>query len=357
MRRWVARTALRERGRMFAVRFDQPHTFLRLPQLSWADRWRLTRVIIGLMVRPGPGPFDLESLAANDNGESMEAWSRRVLGDRVHEYVVRPLMEPLTGADLGSISRSFLVALLRSPHKTRLTVPIEGLDRITTWQLRDVDVQVGVRAEAVKRSDTGLEVLTSAGLIHADAVIVATDAFTAADLCADVISDAGVQALHDVQAIALHHVAFGFRKDPFPDSPYDLVVPVGLGRHTDIGVLLGERRRQRSTPHGGQIVSVYFDGPRSSELAEEDLVGEAQRVLEQAYGSAEPDLVQVFYRPYGLSTAAPGHYRRMLNLLAELPRDVRLAGDYLTYSGIEGAYIAGEQAAHDVLAALGSTIG
>jgi oxygen-dependent protoporphyrinogen oxidase len=44
----------------------------------------------------------------------------------------------------------------------------------------------------------------------------------------------------------------------------------------------------------------------------------------------------------------------MLALLARLPHDVQIAGDYLTQSGIEGAHIAGERAAREILGSLGA---
>ncbi|TLH62561.1 hypothetical protein C1S81_03075 [Mycolicibacterium neoaurum] len=251
MRRWVARTELREARGRYPVRFDAPHTFLRVPQLRWTDRVRLVAGIAMLMLRRGPEPFDLRSLADDDNGETMEAWSRRMFGDRVHEYVVRPLMEPLTGADLSTISRSFLVALLRNAHRTRLTVPEDGLDRVTSWQLDDVDVRLNVHVESVRRESAGLAVHAADGVLTARAVIVATDAHTAAELCTDVLGAAELDALRRVQAIPLHHVAFGFRTDPWPDAGPDLVVPVGPGPHSDIGVLLGQRRRPGSAPEGG----------------------------------------------------------------------------------------------------------
>lgn len=82
MRRWVARTELREARGRYPVRFDAPHTFLRVPQLRWTDRVRLVAGIAMLMLRRGPEPFDLRSLADDDNGETMEAWSRRTHRDR-----------------------------------------------------------------------------------------------------------------------------------------------------------------------------------------------------------------------------------------------------------------------------------
>lgn len=76
--------------------------------------------------------------------------------------------------------------------------------------------------------------------------------------------------------------------------------------------------------------------------------------MTEVHGPAEPDIAEIYRRAYGLSTAAPGHYRRMLALLARLPHDVQIAGDYLTQSGIEGAYIAGERAAREILGSLGA---
>ncbi|CDQ44797.1 hypothetical protein BN1047_02677 [Mycolicibacterium neoaurum] len=102
------------------------------------------------------------------------------------------------------------------------------------------------------------------------------------------------------------------------------------------------------------MVSVYFDGPRSAELGDRELLTEARRIVTEVHGPAEPDITEIYRRAYGLSTAAPGHYQRMLAVLARLPHDVQIAGDYLTQSGIEGAYIAGERAAREILGSLGA---
>lgn len=352
MHRWRAKTAIREGGRLYPVRFDAPASFFRLPQLTWGDRLRALRVVVRLLVTKGPKPFDLRTLAEVDNGESMEAWSRRELGDRVHEYVVRPLMEPLTGADLNTISRSFLIALLRAPHRTKLTVPDEGVDRVTAWQLVDVEVRCGVEVTDIRRDGGVLRVSTTEAEHVADAVVIATDAFVAADLGREVLPSSVVDGLRSVQAIALHHVAFLYRHGPWLSARHDLVVPVGAGEHSDIGVLLGERRLPGSAPEGGQVVSVYLDGPHSARLSRDQAVEAARVVLRDVYGDAPEDAVEVHARPYGLSTAAPGHYRRMEELLARLPADVRLAGDYFTQSGIEAAYVAGESAAREIIANL-----
>lgn len=45
----------------------------------------------------------------------------------------------------------------------------------------------------------------------------------------------------------------------------------------------------------------------------------------------------------------PGHYRRMQTARDGMPQRIRLAGDFLTHSGIEGALRSGERAADDLL--------
>jgi oxygen-dependent protoporphyrinogen oxidase len=350
MIRWTARTGLLDKGVLHPVRFDQPASFLRLPQLTWRDRARLVRVISGAALRKGPKPFDLDTLAAADVGETVESWGRRVVGDRIYEYMIRPLMEPLTGADLRTISPAFTQALLRQPLRTTLTVPAEGLGSLAEWLLEGTDVRRSTPAESVKVSADGLEVRTPLEALDADAVIVASDSTVARELLNGVVDSSVTQALAGVTRIRTHHVWFGYRLDPWPDAPVDLVVPVGLGDHHDFGALLNGRRVPGSAPPGGQSVSVYLDTIQTAGMNEAEVIAHARDAVRWAYGDAEPDHQHVFTLDHGLVAPTPGHYRSMQAAVASMPANIRLAGDYLTHSGMEGALISGENAARDLLA-------
>lgn len=342
--RWKAPTGLREGPSLDHVRFDSPASFLRLRQLSGRDRRRIIRAVVRAALSRVGHPFDPAALARLDDGRTMEQWSREVLGDRPYEYMVRALMEPLTGADLSTISASFLVSLLGKPLRTRLEVPVDGLDAIARGLLDGIEVRTSARVEGLRILPSGVRVDLGVGSIDADAVVVATDAFSAADL----IEPFALRAtawLRGVQAIPLHHYVACHRRDPWPHYPCDLVVPVGQGEHSDVGVLLSGRRSPASVPHGGQAVSVYFHGPRAARMSESAVVEEGRRIVADVLGPAVPDCELTFMHAYGLSTAPPGHYAQAVEIEQDLPDSVVLAGDYFAHSGIEGAVLSGESAA------------
>ena len=351
MRRWHARTAvLDSAGRKHPVRLDRPWTHLRLPQLTAADRLRAARAIGRLALSPDRGPFDIDDLAAADDGRTLAQWSRDTLGDRSFEYVVRPLMDPLTGADPNRISAGFVTTLLTQVHRTQLTVPDGGLGRIAEWLLDGVDdIRLDTPALSLERTADGVTVLTPDGPIRADAAVLATDVRTAATLLDGVVDPAISEALAAVVPVTAHHIVFGYHRDPWPDVPYDLVVHGAPGMHHNYGVLLNGRRAPRSVPTGGQTVSVWLDAAQTEGMCEPEVVAKARLAVAMAFSDAVPDFTRIFPMDVALIAPVPGHYDAMRTARDSMPADLRLAGDFLTHSGIEAALLAGERAARDLL--------
>ncbi|MGQ0466593.1 MAG: protoporphyrinogen/coproporphyrinogen oxidase [Sporichthyaceae bacterium] len=350
MSRWVARTAiLDERGRKTRVRFDQPWTLAKLPQLTWGDRLRLARGIAKLTVRRGPGPFDIDDLAAADDGRTLAQWAGANFGDRVFEYAVRPLMGPLTGAAPEVISAAFTIALMSQVQRTQLTVPPGGMGRIAGWLLEGADVRLGTPVLKIEETASGATVGVPEGQIEADAVVVATDVLTARSLVEGCAPPSVLAALDRIVPIPTYHVLLGYRRDPWPSTDHDLVVRAGAGLHHNFGVLLNSRRSPGSCPAGGQTVSVYFDHAQAPNLTDHQVVALAREATDQAFGPAEPDFVHVFALDAGLIAPVPGHYAAMRAARDAMPARIRLAGDYLTHSGIEGALLSGERAAIGLL--------
>lgn len=351
MRRWHARTAVLDgAGRKHPVRFDRPWTLLRLPQLTIGDRLRAARQIGRLAIGPDRGPFDIDDLAAADDGRTLAQWSRDTLGDRTFEYVVRSLMDPLTGADPTKISAGFVKTLLTQVQRTQLTVPDGGLGRIAAWLLDNVDdVRIGTPALSLERTDDGVTVGTSDGPVRADAAVLATDVRTAASLLDGVVDTAIVDALAAVVPVTAHHIVFGYHRDPWPDVPYGLVVQAAPGMHHNYGVLLNGRRAPRSVPTGAQTASVWLDAAQTAGLSEAEVVAKARLAVAMAFSDAEPDFTRIFRMDVALIAPVPGHYAAMRTARDSMPANLRLAGDFLTHSGIEAALLAGERAARDLL--------
>lgn len=352
MRRWHARTAvLDDSGRKNRVRLDLPWTLLRMPQLTLADRLRAARQIGRLALSPDLGPFDIDDLAAADDGRTLAQWARDSLGDRSFEYVLRPLMDPLTGADPTQISAGFVKTLLTQVQRTQLTVPDGGLGRIAEWLLAGVeDVRLNTPALSIEHTPEGVTVLTADGPIEADAAVVATDVRTAAKLLDGVVDTGITDALAAVVPVTAHHIVFGYHRDPWPQVPYDLVVHGSPGMHHNYGVLLNGRRAPQSVPAGAQTASVWLDTAQTNGLTEPEVVDKARRAVAMAFSDAQPDFTRIFQMDVALIAPVPGHYTAMRQARDAMPARLRLAGDFLTHSGIEAALLAGERAADDLRA-------
>jgi oxygen-dependent protoporphyrinogen oxidase len=309
----------------------------------------MTRAIAALSLRRGPAPFDLDDLAAADDGSTLADWARANLGERAYEYVVRPLMEPLTGADPTKISASFTIALMSQIFRTQLTVPAEGLGSIAKWLTEGIDVRLSTPATSISSTPTGVQVDTPAGIVEGDAVVLAVDLGRAPALLDGVVDGGVLAGLGTVVPIPTYHVLLGYHRDPWPDATPGLVVRAGAGQHHNYGVLLNGRRSPGTVAPGGQTVSVYFDRAQTEGLSDREIVNRARDAVDHAFGPAEPDFERLFALDVGLIAPVPGHYRRMQTLRAAMPDRVRLAGDFLTHSGIEGALRSGERAAQELL--------
>lgn len=159
----------------------------------------------------------------------------------------------------------------------------------------------------------------------------------------------GAPGRERVEPIHAFHVWFGYRQDPWPGIGRDLVVECTTGPHTNYGVLLNSRRAPGSTPPGGQSVSVSIDHDQAQGLDHGGVAELARAAVDRALGPATPDLTEVFEWDVTLIAPVPGHYRRMRDARDAMPPRIRLAGDFLTHSGIEAALRSGQRAADDLL--------
>ncbi|KRA37780.1 MULTISPECIES: protoporphyrinogen/coproporphyrinogen oxidase [unclassified Nocardioides] len=349
--RWPALAAvIDDDERLNPVRYDRPWTFVRQPQLRLRDAARIATTAVRGVVGARVQPFDLDELAAADDGTTLADWSRGAMGEPAYHALIRPLMEPLTGADPHRISAAFTRALLQQPHRTTLDVPLGGLGQVVNWLAEDIDVRLDTAALEITSEGNRVAVRTATETLEADGVVVATDVLTARQLVGPVACPPVLEALDAVEPIHAFHVWLGYRKDPWPGVAQDLVVEGTTGAHATYGVLLNNRRAPGSTPPGGQSVSVYLDRDQVGDRDRDGIIALARAAVDRAFGPATPDLAEVFEWPVTLIAPVPGHYRRMQTARDGMPPRIRLAGDFLTHSGIEGALRSGEKAADDLLA-------
>lgn len=334
----------------YNVNFVRVLSFLSLPVLGIGDRLRLLKTGARLMLSPRPdNPFNGADLAAFDKGETVEQWSRRNLGDRGFDYIIRPLMDFLTAVPSSQLATAFPVAMLQNALKIKLSVPPKGMGQICQWLIDSspgVQPTLSTRVARVDRTGSGYTVVTEAGeKYQVDGVALATEAFEAARLTDGFMPASPVEKLVDLRYGKYATVSLAYKKNPWPDFPADMVLPAGCEAISVNCLVLNSRRLPASVPEGGELVTVYFTSSFLEAMSDEDIEREAVAAANRAFGAApDPDFIELFCYPKGISVAGPGIYARMDSVHAELPPGIRLAGDYFANNSVETAISSGERA-------------
>jgi oxygen-dependent protoporphyrinogen oxidase len=342
---------LDEDNQRYPVRFDSIASFLGLPVLDFRDKMRVIAEGFKLFLSAGPkNPFSGSELAPFDRGENLEDWSREHLGEQAHEYIMRPIMDFLYAVPLRELSTPFPKAVIQQAHKLALSVPPEGIGQVSEWfteKLPQDRIHLCSPVENLQRVNGQWHVFANGQSYEADALVIATEAFTAANLLQGYIDDDATARLISTPYTEYAHVAIAYEKNPWPDYPVDLVLPVGVGGVRNVGAMvLHGRRSPASVPAGGQAVGVYFNTPPLAEMSDEDVEQEALQQVHAAFGEAPaPSFIQLFRYDNGLTIAKPGHYERLDKVHKLLPDNVCLAGDYFSQAGVEAAVYSGERAA------------
>ncbi len=335
----------------YPVNFVALQSYLSIPKLTLGDKLKVIIAGIKLYLSPGAkNAFDGSELAKYETGEDLEAWSRKNLGDRAYEYIVRPIMDFLYAVPASWLSLPFPLAVIQQALKMSLSVPPGGIGQVSDWFVEHspgLQVHLNTRVEAVERHAEGYKVFAGGASYEADRLVIATESFVAAELLKDLISQSTAQKLLNTPYTDYAHVAIGYAKNPWPDFPADIVLPVGYGETRNVGaIVLHNRRNPGSVPPGGEVAGVYFNTPPLAHMSDEDIKREALEAAVRAFGPApEPTFVHLFRYDRGLTIAKPGHYRTLDSVHAEIPQGVFLAGDYFSQAGVEAAVFSGERAA------------
>lgn len=335
----------------YPVSFVSLPSYLNIPVLTLGDKLKVLMGGIRLFLSPGvKNCFNGSELATLDKGDNLENWSRKNLGDRAYEYIVRPIMDFLYAVPPSWLSTPFPLAIIQQAYKMKLSVPPGGIGQVSDWFIahsKGLQLHLSTRVERVERNGEGYKVFAGGESYDADGLIVATEAFVAADLLKPFISEPTAAKLLQTPYTDYAHVAIGYEKSPWPNYPVDIVLPVGVGEVRNVGaIVLHSRRNPSSVPKGGEVAGVYFNTPPLATMSDDDIKREALEAATRAFGAAHPPtFVHLFRYDRGLTIARPGHYGTLDSVHKEMPKGVFLAGDYFSQAGVEAAVFSGEQAA------------
>ena len=321
-----------------------------MPVLSWRDKLRIATGVAKQLVTPGPKLcFDGRELARYDSGENLETWSRRVLGDRGHNYITVPYMGFLYAVPMSWLSPALFNAVIKQFYRLSLSVPPEGMGQICDWLIDGspgLDLRLSAPAVQITKANAGYTV-SAAGETHAvDAVIMAPEPGVAAELLSGIIPEASTKKLRECLYSDYAHVQVCYKSNPWPKHHASVALPANMERDWGACVLMS-KRQPAGVPAGGEAVGVYFYTPPLEHMSDDAIIMSSLDAVLEVYGPApEPDFVELFHYRRGLSIADPGHYARLDSLHAEMPPGIYLAGDYFAHAGVEAAIFSGELAAN-----------
>lgn len=336
----------------YPVKFVSLPSYLSIPKLSLNDRFKILLSYLELYFTPGAkNAFDGHDLALYDKGENLEGWSRKALGDKGYEYIIRPIMDFLYAVPAGWLSTPFPLSIIKQAHKMRLSSPLGGVGKVSDWLVEhssNLNLHLLSEVNNIEQcNDQSFNICVNDETMNVNGIVVATPSFVAADLLKSLLPKDTTQTLLDVPYTDYAHVAIGYRRNPWQNFPVDIILPVGAGMVRTIGALvLHGRRDPTSIPPGGELVGVYFNTPPLAHMSDDDIRREALEATINAFGPApEPDFVHLFRYDRGLTIAKPGHYGKLDAVHAKIPKGITLAGDYFSQAGVEAAIHSSENAA------------
>lgn len=344
---WKPPAGLKDSTGTHKVQYDFLPSFLTLPALNISDKLRLIKTGMSVMLKAAPSPYQTDSLAAFDQGDTMEAWSRRNLGDKVHQYLVRPWIEPAFGVGVEKLSVPFLTGILKRAYRAKFHIPEGGMGDIAKTFLQGVDVRLETPARKLTRESLrSVKVETDSGTIDAIGAVVATTAGVSAELLRGTVNSEAIELMERAPYSTMVNLALSYTQDPWPDAPTDMVLPVGYGEHPVVGIILHGRKAPHRVPNGGQLINLYFNNTATSTMTDSEIIELGKRTVIEWLGTApEPSFVDLFRHKPALAYAPPGHYANMQQVRRSMPSNIGIAGDFLSHLGIETAVVTGEEAA------------
>jgi oxygen-dependent protoporphyrinogen oxidase len=312
--------------------------------------------------------------APGDADESVAAFVTRRFGREAYDGLVEPLMTGIYGGDGERMSLRATFPQLRvlelehgsvlrglsepSPSERPPFLSLRaGMDSLVSAIAGGLERTKIVLGRDVVRVADGYAVHLAGGeTIDADAVVIATPAFMAAELLAHL--DADLAATHaEIPYASSVVVTLAY-------SQADLVAPDGYGylvpRAEDSDVLActwSSQKWEGRAPDDAVLVRVYagrFGGRGLTALADGELIAIARAELRGLDIEAEPTLTRVHRWPRGMPQYVLGHPERVARIEAALAEHPGLAVAGAAYRGvgIPDCIRSGEAAAESVARAL-----
>lgn len=337
--------------------------------------------------------LDLFIPARADNGdETLADFIRRRLGDEALDKIAEPLMSGIYNAEAerqsimatfprfrdiekkhGSLIRGMLASRAAGHSAAPKATPAQPSSmfislRGGTQELVETlvgrlngDVRSSCDVTAIARREGGgfRLTLSDGSLLDADAVVLATPAFAAADLVRP-FAPRAAEDLAGIRYVSTGTVSFGFRRRDIahPLNGFGIVIPRSERRPIN-AVTWSSTKFDHRAPADHALIRVFFGGSRNPEIVDrpdDEIVAIARSELRALMDvDAEP----VIHRLYRWHKATPqydvGHLDRVARIEADLPAGLWVTGSPYRGIGIPDCVHQAQQAAEQVWPHLSTT--
>ena len=339
-------------GRIHGLDLARPvRSLLGTGLLSVGAKLRLLKLLPAMKEAWNLADFRSMATLAKWDDESVADFTRRVVGDEVHEFVAGPIMRGNTLNDTACAPAAELLWMFRQYAGAQIAGLDMGINGLAEALAVRVDVEYGTRITAVARTDRGVGVQGTGpqGAFSAtfDACIVALPPPDILAL-APPMAPAQRRFLESVQPLPSVNLHLGLKRAPQRRETF-ILPPQSEQRDLTTIVLDHLKAPGRAPPGQGVVTLMLRDDwcARHMEHDDDAILAEVLPMVQPFLGNLRPDIETVVVQRWRYANVKShvGLYRGMQGFEAALDADnpVQLAGDFLS-QGIESAVISGQAA-------------
>jgi oxygen-dependent protoporphyrinogen oxidase len=195
-------------------------------------------------------------------------------------------------------------------------------------------VRTGTAVQTIERAGDGWRVVAGGDAVETPTLIVATDAFTAADLLAGTDPELAI-ALRRIEYPPVATAVSMYRRDAIahPLDGFGLLIPQ-LERRSILGIIFSSTIYPNRAPEGFVLLTTFIGGARQPELAlrsREEIEYDVHRELQRTLGiSARPHAFNLNVWPHAIPQYNIG-YGEILGAIEQAEsrhRGLHLLGNY-----------------------------
>ncbi|MCP3934623.1 MAG: protoporphyrinogen oxidase [Actinomycetia bacterium] len=325
----------------------------------------------------------------DDEDETLAQFIKRRLGSEALDRIAEPLLSGIHNADAqmqsimatfprfreleknhGSLIKGMLAAQRARakasggmPDAAADTTPVSMFSSFNdgTQTLVDAvrskltgDCRLKSSITSISKTDDGLCVqLGDGSTLDADDVVLATPAFTSADLLADLAPDAA-ELLDTVRYVSTGTVSIGYRRSDVehPLDGFGIVIPSSEKRRIN-AITWTSTKFDRRAPDDHVLIRVFFGGSRTPEMMNVDdaeLMDAVRCELDAIMGlDADPVFHRIFRWWRSNAQYDVGHLEKVDAIEAALPEGIHVTGSAYRGVGIPDCVHQAQQTAQHIV--------